>query len=386
MGNTLNLCWNPSCAKEAGGGQTGMANRIFGSVSWYIQSPGLLEEIGRHLKPLGRRIAVVADEVVWGIIGPTFDKARGDIDPQHLMFAGENTREEVARLVDGASDSDVVVGAGGGKALDAAKLVAYRLGKPMVSFPTIASTDAPASRISILYTPEGAVDEIVVLPEPPRLVLVDTAVIARAPSRFLVAGMGDGLSTWFEAKACYQAKGKNKHGGRPTLAALAIAERCCRTILENGLRALEAVKRGSVTDALEAVVEANILLSGVGFENGGVALAHAINNGLSALPEFHSAMHGEKVAFGLLVQCLAEGAERDYKRLKQFYTKVGLPLHLGALGYEGQPEDVADRVASHVFTHELDKIANEPVSVTLEGLKEAFLRADSLGRREEGLE
>ncbi len=86
----------------------------------------------------------------------------------------------------------------------------------------------------------------------------------------------------------------------PTLSSLALARLCYDTLLEYGLQAKLAVEKKAVTLAVEAVVEANILLSGLGFESGGLAGAHAFHNGLTVLEASHAKLHGQKVAFGSL--------------------------------------------------------------------------------------
>ena len=135
-------------------------------------------------------------------------------------------------------------------------------------------------------------------------------MIAQAPPRLLVAGMGDALATWFEARTCVAGSVKNMRGGGSTRSAAALAELCYRTLLEDGAAALRAVETKVVTPALERLVEANTLLSGLGFESSGLAAAHAVHNGLTAAPGTHPYLHGEKVAFGLLVQLVLEGAPR----------------------------------------------------------------------------
>ena len=184
---------------------------------------------------------------------------------------------------------------------------------PLVIVPTIASTDAPTSALSVIYDDDGAFLEYRFCGRNPDVVLVDTAIIAEAPVRFLVAGIGDGLSTWFEADASVDdARKPAMAGGPPLLAAMTLARLCYDTLLADGVAARQAVERGVVTPALERVVEANTLLSGLGFESGGLAAAHSIHNGLTALHETHDYWHGEKVAFGVIGAARARGqaAER----------------------------------------------------------------------------
>ena len=201
----------------------------------------------------------------------------GAFSVHRAVFGGEATREEVDRLSALAREAsaDFVVALGGGKTIDTAKTVAVALGLQVAVVPTTASTDAPCSAIAVLYRPEGVYDCYRVFDRNPSVVLVDTTVVAKAPPRFLAAGMGDALATNVEARACRTST--NCAGGLQTEACVAVCERCKEILFRYGRQAYEANKAGVVTAALEAVVEANTLLSGLGFESGGVAAAHAVS-------------------------------------------------------------------------------------------------------------
>jgi glycerol dehydrogenase len=167
----------------------------------------------------------------------------------------------------------------------------------------------------------------------PDLVLVDSGVIVRAPVRFLVAGMGDALSTWYEARAAAAAGRPNMRGGAATEAALALARLCRDVVLTDGEAAVAAARERRVTPEVERIIEANTLLSGLGFESAGLAAAHAVHNGLTALPGTHSALHGEKVAFGTLVQLVLDGSPtEEFTTVLRFCRAVGLPTTLAQLG------------------------------------------------------
>src|SRR5205085_4548946 len=242
----------------------------------------------------------------------------------------------------------VVVGAGGGKVLDTARAAAADLDLPVVNCPTAASSDAPCSALSVIYTDAGVFQEYRFYRKNPDLVLVDTQVIAQGPPRLLSAGMGDALATWFEAKTCVEGHVRNMRGGASTRSAAALAELCYRVLLDDGAEALRAVQNKVVTPALERLVEANTLLSGLGFESSGLAAAHAVHNGLTAAPPTHAFFHGEKVAYGLLVQLTLEGQPRSVvERVLRFASEVGLPITLADIGLVELPkkqlQDVAER-------------------------------------------
>jgi len=297
-------------------------------------------------------------------------------------FGGECSLREIDRTKMAAREcgARTIVGAGGGKVLDTARAVAADLGLPVVNCPTVASSDAPCSALSVIYSEEGMFQEYRFYRKNPDLVLVDTQVVAQAPPRLLAAGMGDALATWFEARTCVAGAVQNMRGGKSTASALALAELCFQTLLADGVAALEAVKAQVVTPALERLIEANTLLSGIGFESSGLAAAHAVHNGLTAISETHAYYHGEKVAFGLLVQLVLEGAPSDtFEKVMAFSSDVGLPITLAEIGLTKLTRDQLDPIARRA-TSPGETIHNEPFDVTPEMVVDAILAADALGR------
>ena len=234
--------------------------------------------------------------------------------------------------------------------------------------------------LSVIYTDEGVFQEYRFYRKNPDLVLVDTEVIAQAPPRLLVAGMGDALATWFEARTCVAGHVKNMRGGGSTNSAAALAELCYKTLLEDGAAALRAVETKVVTPALERLVEANTLLSGLGFESSGLAAAHAVHNGLTVAPGTHHYLHGEKVAFGLLVQLVLEGSSRTtVEQVLGFSTEVGLPITLAEIGLSNLPQDTLAQIAARAAAPG-ETIHNEPFEVIPDMVADAILAADALGR------
>jgi glycerol dehydrogenase len=297
-------------------------------------------------------------------------------------FGGECSVAEIERVKQHARDQGarVIVGAGGGKVLDTARAVAAGLDLPVINCPTIASSDAPCSALSVVYTDDGAFLEYRIYGRNPDLVLVDTQVIAQSPPRLLVAGMGDALATWFEAKTCVEGNVRNMRGGGSSQSALALAELCYRTLLRDGVEALAALQTQSPTPALERLVEANTLLSGLGFESSGLAAAHAVHNGLTAVPQTHPYFHGEKVAYGVLVQLMLERKpEQLVEEVLGFSTRVGLPTTLAAIGLAQITSDELAQIAAR-STAKGETIHNEPFAVEPGMVAEAIRAADALGR------
>jgi glycerol dehydrogenase len=246
----------------------------------------------------------------------------------------------------------------------------------------VASSDAPTSSLSVVYNEEGIFLEFRFFGRNPDVVVVDTAIVAKAPVRFLVAGIGDGLSTYFEADASSRTRQRTVAGGTPTLAALALARLCYDTLLEHGLSAKLAAEQGAVTPAVEKVVEANTLLSGLGFESGGLAAAHSIHDGLTILPDTHHFLHGEKVAFGTISMLMLEERPAEVvEEVVDFCLEVGLPVTLGDIGLEGINQEELEKV-SVAACAEGETIHNEPFDVYPEAVADAILAADAFGRRQ----
>jgi glycerol dehydrogenase len=231
----------------------------------------------------------------------------------------------------------------------------------------------------VVYTEAGAWEAYRIYRRNPDLVLVDTSVIAGSPVRLLVAGMGDALATWFEAKACAESGAKNMRGGASTRTALALAELCYKTLLADGVAAIGALERREPNEALDRLVEANTLLSGLGFESSGLAAAHAIHNGLTAAPGTHAYMHGEKVAFGLLAQLMLESQPASVvEEVLAFANSVGLPTTLADIGI-AHPEDELLEMVARRATAPGETIHNEPMTVSPKLVVDAIRAADSAG-------
>jgi len=229
--------------------------------------------------------------------------------------------------------ADVIIGIGGGKALDTAKLLAHQCKLPIVTIPTSAATCAAWTGLSNIYSDQGAFLYDVSLDRCPDLLVLDYSLIQTAPQRTLVAGIGDALAKWYEASV--------SSGSSPfTLIIAAVQQaRILRDILFQ--KSADALKEPG-SEAWREVVDATVLLAGVIGGLGGAqcrtVAAHAVHNGLTHVAAAHDALHGEKVAYGILVQLRLEEmlqgnqlAASARQQLLKFYTEIGLPKTLDDL-------------------------------------------------------
>lgn len=362
-----------------------VVEHVLAAPSRYVQGRNVIQKLGSHLKALGSRPLLVADDVVWGIVEDSLAEGFGEagLPVNRVGFGSFATAESVDSLVEAIREGehDVIAGVGGGSTIDAAKAAGHLAGISWASVPTAASSDAPTSALSVIYTEEGEFVEYRFFPKNPDLVLIDTALVANAPERFLVGGIGDALATWVEARAVAKTRANTMVGDAPTHTGTALAELSWKILWENSLEALDAVRSKTVTPALEAVVEANTLLSGLGFESGGLAAAHAIHNGMTAAPQTHGLTHGEKVNIGTLTQLVMEGApSKEIEDFIVFTTKVGLPNTLAEIGLT--PEDTEEiRAIAEAATAEGETIHSMPFTVTPDLVEEALSSLEITARR-----
>ncbi|CDI12314.1 glycerol dehydrogenase [Agrobacterium pusense] len=324
---------------------------IFGAPRRYIQGPGVLAAIGKELAGFGTSAILLADDNVNKIVGKAItDSAKqAGVTVTDLRFGGEITYAEIERLVGEASGAkfDVVIAAGGGKTIDTGKLVSKALKSAFVSVPTVASNDSPTSHIAVVYDRDHKLVGVEQNRSNPDLVLVDTAIIAKAPLKLLSAGVGDALVKRFEVEQCVGAKGNNVFGAGSPRSALALAHACYDTVRDHTVAAYQSLERGEPDEHLEALVEACVLMSGLAFESGGLSVSHGMTRGLSAVPGVANALHGHQVAYGLLVQLVLEGRDDEFMAdMYNFYREARLPLKLADLGLEDRSNSVVDTIAT----------------------------------------
>ena len=311
--------------------------KIFGSPHRYYQGPDALNVLPRICAQSGSVPFLVVDADVLALVGARLAQLFGDTTHHIAAIRGEVT----AALMDDlatqarAAGADLVVGMGGGKALDIGKGCAIRVGTGFISVPTVASNDSPTASGLAVYDEHHRMVAVESLGRNPEAVVVDTKLVAGAPAQFLRAGIGDAIAKKFEGEGSQAHGGLNAHYTRQLRTGAYIANGCYETIREFGEAAMAAAGSGTPNEAFEAVVEANILMAGLGFENMGLSLAHGLTRGLVRTPVVDRAPHGYHIAYGVLVQLAAEGRSDAFiTDLAEFYGRIGLPRSLTELGLD----------------------------------------------------
>jgi len=350
----------------------------------YVQGIGALKELGRWLGPLGSKALILSDAVVRPLTEATITASLKDtgVTWRFESFAGEVTAQEIARVGKTAADSgcDLVVGVGGGKVVDTARAAAFEVGARLAIAPTTASTSAPCSCASVRYTTDHEFDRVLVFPRNPDLVLVDTSIIAGAPARFLIAGIGDALATVYEARACFLSRGKTTAGGGITALGKLVAETCGSQLKTHALSAKRAIDLRTITPSVEVVVEAVVLMGCIGYENGGLAAAHSIANGLTVFPELRKSYHGETIAFTTICQMIIDGyPESEIAEHVHLCRALGLPATLDGLGLPELNSGRLAKVAEKALAAG-ESIHNQPFSLTEDEIVQAILTADALAK------
>ncbi len=300
---------------------------------WQAIADGI-EEIGY----LGKRPLIVGGDrtlpLIKAKIQPLLETQQ--IQSATVSYIPDCSESSLAHLQQAgtAHKADVIIGSGGGKCLDAAKLLAYQCQIPVITIPTSAATCAAWTALSNIYSNEGAFLYDVSLPQCPDLLILDYEIIKTAPQRTLVAGIGDALAKWYEASV------SSGHSQQTLLIAAVQQARILRDIL---LQKSAAALQEPGGEIWQEIVDASVLLAGVIGGLGGAkcrtVAAHAVHNGLTHLASSHHTLHGEKVAYGILVQLRLEEmlqgnqlAASARQQLLKFYGEIGLPQNLSALG------------------------------------------------------
>lgn len=288
-----------------------------------------------------------------------------------IWYGGECSYENVANLQAHPSvqQADMIFAVGGGKALDTCKCLADRMHKPVFTFPTIASNCACCTCVSIMYQPDGTFLEPYFFDYAPVHAFIDTAILCAAPEKYLWAGLGDTYAKYYEATI--SARGEQPEHFKSL--GLAMATMCTEPIFQHGAKAYEDNKMHRTSEAFKEVVLAitvstglvSIMLTRDHTPDYNSGLAHAVFYALTALGIEENHLHGEVVAFGVLICLLYDGQIAEYTRVRSFNAQVHLPVCLSDLGISSeQMQALVPKIA------EMSDVRHYPYNVEPEKLWE----------------
>jgi len=300
-----------------------------------IRGAGALTNCGEAISRLGNRPLILAGDRTLLLIQTYLQPILQQLQVAQASYGADCCEESLKSLKQKATlhQADVIIGVGGGKALDTAKLIAHQLQLPVVTIPTSAATCAAWTALSNVYSETGAFLYDVTLSQCPDLLILDYDLIETAPQRTLVAGIGDAIAKWYEASV------SSGHSEQTLIISAVQQARILRDIL---FQKSAAALQTPGSEIWREVVDATVLLAGVIGGIGGAqcrtVAAHAVHNGLTHICK-HDSIHGEKVAYGILVQLRLEEmvqgnqlAAAARQQLLKFYTEIGLPQKLSDLG------------------------------------------------------
>jgi glycerol dehydrogenase len=343
-----------------------------------LRGENCLSQAGDAIARLGSRPLIVGGDRTLAVVEPYLQPVltKQQLNSESANYSpdcAESSLTQLKKVVE-QHQADLIIGVGGGKALDTAKLLAYQSHLPVVTIPTSAATCAAWTALSNIYSEAGAFQYDVALNRCPELLILDYSLIRTAPKRTLVAGIGDAIAKWYEASVS-----SGSSSATLTIAAVQQARVLRDLLLQKSANALQ----NPDSDDWREIVDATVLLAGVigglGGANCRTVAAHAVHNGLTHIPEAHNALHGEKVAYGILVQLRLEEmvqgnqlAVSARQQLLQFYTEIGLPKTLEELGL-GEVSLAQLRHAASIACHPNSDIHKLPFTVTPEQLMAAMV-------------
>lgn len=342
----------------------------------YVHGETVLDDLATYLSGLGTRALVITGVKSYEAAGVRLERAlrQGAIQWQVVRYRGQCSDEEAERVLRLAgSEWDMVIGVGGGKVLDLGKVVSQTLNRPYITVPTIPSNCATTTPVAVIYFPNGLYKISRVYDAPPALAVVDDRLLAQSPSRYFVSGLGDTLAKPYEALAS-----RTKSMRALGQAGVRLAELSATIIREAGVEALRQIKAHQIaseaSDLIDVILLMGGMVGGVGGDSCRAAAAHAIHNGLTILPSLHETSHGDKVAYGLLIQgVLLNNAPEEIQAMQRFLQAVDLPWSWATLSGESAlpPYDVQRAVAEKSLSPD-DTMHRMPRPVTVDDVMRAF--------------
>lgn len=323
----------------------------------YTIGASALEGIGNICLQYGKKILVVGGKTALEKARNKLEKALNDSsfeEISYMVYGNDCTIKNINLVVDEAKNksANLIIGVGGGKAIDTAKAAANRLDLPVFTVPTIASTCAGTTSLSVVYTDKGDFDDFDFQKSPTIHCFMDSEIISEAPYRYLWAGIGDTMAKYYEVSLATRGDQLNHSSGLGK----EISAMCVNPLINYGVKALEDCKNNTSSFEIEQVVLNNIVSTGyvsmLVEEKYNGALAHSLFYGMTLLEHIEERhLHGEVVAYGVLVQLAMDDDIEELERLTDFYKKIKLPICL---------EDIEVKNDRNYLEHVLDSAVNSP--------------------------
>ncbi|MEE1295318.1 MAG: iron-containing alcohol dehydrogenase family protein [Bifidobacterium sp.] len=342
-----------------------------------ISTPGVARQVERYLEDYHRPVIITGVKSCDAFLDYT--GAEGLFAPA-LRYDGTSSERDARELARRAGDldADVIVAIGAGKLSDTAKNVAEFLDLDLVIVPTLACACAAYSPFSVNYDDQHRYLGVPIHPRNSQVLLIDSALIARAGADKLVGGIGDTLAKWYESAPVFEQADDVTVFDRLSHEAARLVR---DTLLAESVPALQAVRAGDSDNGhVRTLIDTIIGLAGTVGGFGGVRAresgAHSVHDGLTRVPGSAATMHGEKVAYGVLVQLLTEGKDDEVRALLPFFDAVGLPHSMAQMGLECSEENL-DTVAEYAAGPDSPFHAAVP-GVTPAMIRDAMRAAEAL--------
>ncbi len=348
------------------------------SPSIYIEGEGVLSHCREQIS-FGRNVLLVAENFLLSKFNSETKTLLKNKRVFHFPFEGECCYKTITNIYNFGKENNVdfVVALGGGKAIDTGKLAGFYLNIPVVTLPTSAATCAAYTALSAVYTADGKSRGYTLLKTCPAVLILDFAILIREPQRLIISGMADALAKYYETVVYTSGKVLTNN--------VAVAYETSRVIYDNvfsyGLKAIDDLNKKRLSFELKEIIRTNILLAGVvggiGGEGCRACGVHALNNGFTQILPTHKFLHGEVVAFSILVQLYLEKKIREINKLRRFYLKLNLPTSLRDIGVENDKRNILEKVIDYSLKPK-ETMKNMPFKVGKRELLSAILNVDKL--------
>lgn len=327
---------------------------------------------------------IIKEESQCDLAGSRLTNKSSDVNLKitgYEWYGGECTYKNINRLTEIAlsKEAEIIFAVGGGKAIDTAKGVGEKLGLPIITIPTIASTCAATTALSVVYDEKGDFHSFNFMKKPAVHCFIDIDIIAKAPAKYLRAGIGDTIAKHYE---CTLAS-RGDELSHSSAMAREISKMCVDPILKYGAKALLHCEKGEATFEVEQVILNNIVSTGLVStlidEKYNGAIAHSLFYGLALFEHIEkNYLHGDVVGYGVLVQLAVDNDLEELKSLHEFFKGIGIPTSLKDIEVENDL-DYLDKVLQE--TIDGPDMKDLPYVVTKEMIFEGIKVVEMIGEK-----